>query len=502
MARSAETESFRVCAQDSFDAYDTPFIGERYPLAQGDLAIVDTSGTGGPHGRALRCGGVGSYLDDAFYWFTGPELPTVYARTNETHRDRESLLVSLWVNIPASAGAFTLIEVWGQDPEDRDLTWTICRLDAGGGNLTFEGGETVSAGAGAVPDGEWCQVQFRVSQYSGDSGEGQALNTAAVRVALPGYEGSTVLGQDEEDAEDGWRTIATKFFDVPSFVSTDGVRVGMLPAGGAGGGGGPDDFILIDDYCVGTVDLRYEAALLYPPGLPCAWQDGLWVEPLRLTGPSEQGELARTDPGGGPPWPAEGAPTSFEAIAEWPAHDGDLTRITTGGDSPGPAAEGFAHQPMLQQLAGADEKAYAVSAPCFGALEVADSAEDPNPRYTFFQTAGADNRLDQAAEEAEHYNPIRPPPHPRYGCGVALQWGPQTENPVLDETGTQEGQAWYYAQDEADATDVFLQAGPGHLVTSLAFEVSHTTEGVLPPYPGPGGRAGRGNFVVWWPEGG
>jgi hypothetical protein len=366
-----------------------------------------------------------------------------------------------------------------------------------GGSLTFVGGETLASGGGALPTGEWCQVQFRVT-LGGSTGPTQQRNTMAVRVALPGFGGSTVLGQDEEDPDDGWNTILTKDFSVPDLVQPGGVRVGMVPAGGGGGGEGA--VLLLDDYCVATMDVRYEAAQGFPAALPCAWQDGLWVEPCRLTGPSLQTPLERTDPGGVPPWPAEGAPTSFEAIDEWPAHDGDTTRITTGGAVGAAAAEGFAHQPMTQQLTGFAERAYALSAPCFGCLEDEDSEGTPNHRYTFFQCAVTDNLLDQSAEEAEHYNPIRPPVHPQYGVGVALQWGPQMENPVLDETGMEEGQTWYYDQDEADATDVFLQAGPGHFVTSLAFEVSHTTEGTLPPYPVPAG--GARSWVVWWPEGG
>jgi len=492
VARSADTESFRVCGQDSFDAYATAFLAERYPLAQGDLAIVTDPDA--PHGRCLRCTGVGSYLAEAWYFTAEPEYPCRYARTNELHRDIDSVLVSVWVNIPDDAGAFTLMELWGWDPDDRTQTWVLCRLEVAGGGLAFDGGETLSGGG--LPVGEWCQVQFRMSHYSGSAGPGQLLNTCAVRVARPGYGGETVLGQDDPDDDLGWNTIKTKYEDVPQFVQIAGVRLGMLP--GAGGGTGGGGAILLDDYCAGTVDVRYEAALNYPSGLPCEWQDGLWVEPCRLTGPSAQAPLARDDPGGEPPWPAEGAPTSWEALGEWPAHDGDATRATTAGAAAAPAAEGYAHTPLSLQVAGSAERAYAISAPCFGALETADTDASPNPRYTFFQTAGTDNDLDQTAAEAEHYNPIRPPAHPHYGVGVPMQWGPQMVNPVLDPTGQLEGGTWYYAGTEADATDVFLQAAAGHFVTSLAFEVSHTTEAILPPWPAGGARA----WVVWWPEGG
>jgi hypothetical protein len=490
VARSADEESFRVCGQDSFDSYATAFVLDRYPGGAGTLEVVTVPGA--PHGRCLKVTGSGSYFEDVWYFTAEPEFPCRYARTNELHRDLDSVLVSLWLYVPETAGAFTLIELWGQDLDDRTLTWTLCRLDVAGSDVVFDGGEVLSGGG--LPVDQWFQLQFRMSHYSGSVGAGQLKNTCAVRVALPGSGGTTVLGQDEADPDDGWNTILTKAFDVPQYVQIAGVRVGMLASGG--GGGDPEAYILVDDYCAGTVDVRYEAAQLFPSGLPCSWQDGLWVEPCRLTGPSEQPVLERTDPGGAPPWPAEGAPTSWEAIDEWPAHDADATRITTAGGTPGPAAEGYAHTPLTIQVSGFGERAYAVSAPCFGALEAADSEASPNYRYCFFETATTDNTLDQDAADAEHYNPIRPPAHPTYGVGVALQWGPQMVNPVLDETGVLEGGTWYYDGEEADATDVFLQAGAGHLVTSLAFEVSHTSEALLPPYPTGGGAR---TWVVWWP---
>ena len=517
MAVSCDERSFRPSAQDSFDAYATPFIAKRYPLAQGNLSIVADAGPDGaggvvpnPHGRALRCGGLGSYLEDAFFPTTAPDFPTVYPDVNQEHRDQDSVLCSVWVNVPANAGAFTLIEWWGVsqapiDPEEPDappdLTpWTICRLDVDGDGLTFEGGETLAA-AGALPLGEWCQVQFRVSMYSGDAGAGQALNTAAVRVAVPGYAGATVLGQDEVDGEDGWQTVATKFFDVPPFVRIQGVRVGMLPAG-ASGAGDPEAFITLDDYCAGSIDLRYLAALVYPPGQPCDWMDGLWVECCPLTGPAEQAPLERTDPGGVVPWEVEGAATSWEAVDELPAHDGDATRLLTPTAA---QVDGFAHAPVTQQFPDDAERIGAVSLPCFGAQE----AGGDSPRYSWCQTAGVDNTLDQSAEEAEHYNPLVPPEHAEateeepaaYGCGVPLWWGPQMPHPVLDEEGLEAGQYWYYEHAEVDATEVFLQAPAGHFVTSLAVEVSHTTTALLPPLPPPGGAGVGRSWAVWWPEG-
>jgi hypothetical protein len=499
MAVSADARSFRPAALDSFDAYGTAFLmgpTGRYPLAQGTLAVVDDAGPDGaggvvpnPHGRALRCTGIGSYLEEAFYFTAAPAFPSVYPRVNEVWRDIDSVYCSVWVNIPPDAPGFALIEWWGWDPDDPTQTWTFCRLEhQGGGLLGFEGGESLAGGG--VPPGEWCQVQFRVSHYSGSAGEGQLKNTCAVRVAHPDFGGTTVLGQDEEDPDLGWNTIATKFFDVPQYAQIAGVRVGMVPLAGGSSGDSPEAYITLDDYCAGTVDVRYEAAQLFPSGLPVDWYDGLWVECCALTGPALQPPLERSDPGGGPA-AVEGAATAWEAVDERPAHDGDATRLSMA-DSAG--VEGFARAPITRQVFGSDEIVCALGMPTFGA-QAPGGATD---RYGWVQVFGVANTLDQTAAEAEHYCPLRPPEHPAYGCGVPLWWGPQMPHPTGDEEGLQEGQWWYFDDSDVDAAEVFVQAPLGHWVTSVAVDIAHTSAAVLPPFPSGAGRT----WVVWWPEGG